>query len=101
MVALCTAPDPETAESLAGGMVDNRLAACVNILPEIRSMYRWDNEVQRDSEVLMVIKTTRPGVDPLKQWLARHHPYDVPELLALPVEDGFSDYLGWVIQETR
>ncbi len=101
VVALCTAPDPETAESLAGGLVENRLAACVNILPEIRSIYRWDNEVQRDSEVLIVIKTTRPGVDPLKRWLAEHHPYDVPELLALPVTDGLSDYLGWVIQETR
>ena len=97
---LCTCPDQATAGSLAEGLVGTGLAACVNILPEIRSIYRWENEVQQDSEVLMVIKTSRSAYPGLENWLMDHHPYDVPEVLALPIENGAGQYLDWVDRET-
>jgi len=100
LVVLCTCPDLATAESLATRLVENRLAACVNILPEIRSIYRWQNEVQQDTETLLVVKTSQETYSQLESWLIGHHPYDVPEVLALPIERGAPDYLDWVIQET-
>ena len=100
LVVLCTCPDSATADSLATGLVENGFAACVNILPEIRSIYRWENETQRDSEVLMVIKTCHDAYAKLESWLVDHHPYEVPEVLALPAEQGAEKYLEWIIQET-
>jgi periplasmic divalent cation tolerance protein len=100
LVVLCTCPDSATAESLATGLVENRLAACVNILPEIRSIYRWQKEVQQDTETLLVVKTSREAYPRLESWLIDHHPYDVPEVLALPIDRGAPNYLDWVIQET-
>lgn len=99
-VVLCTCPDRAVAESLAQQLVQYRLAACVNILPEIRSIYRWENEVQQESEVLMIIKTGEDAFPSLELWLSEHHPYDVPEVLALPIEHGADAYLKWVIQQT-
>jgi periplasmic divalent cation tolerance protein len=101
LVVLCTCPDTGTAESLANGLITNRLAACVNILPEIRSIYRWQNEIQKDAEVLMLVKSSRRVYARLERWLLEHHPYDVPEVLALPVDAGADEYLGWIDQETR
>jgi periplasmic divalent cation tolerance protein len=100
LVVLCTCPDLATAKSLATGLVENRLAACVNILPEIRSIYRWQNEVQQDTETLLVVKTSREAYPKLESWLIDHHPYDVPEVLALPIDRGAPNYLDWVFQET-
>ena len=100
LVVLCTCPDSATAGSLATGLVENRLAACVNILPEIRSIYRWQNEVQQDAETLLVVKTSLETYPLLESWLIEHHPYDVPEVLALPIERGAPDYLDWVVRET-
>ena len=71
----------------------------MNILPEIRSFYRWRDEIQDDSEALMVIKTTRLAYTELEPWLLEHHPYEVPEVLALPVQAGSAGYLGWVLNE--
>lgn len=99
LTVLCTCPDVATARELAGKLVERRLAACVNILPEIRSIYRWRGEVRDDSEALMVVKTTRLAYGGLESWLLEHHPYDVPELLALPVQAGSEGYLDWVLGE--
>ena len=99
LAALCTCPDVATARRLANCLVEQRLAACVNILPEIRSIYRWRGELQDDSEALMVIKTTRLAYTELESWLLERHPYDVPEVLALPVQAGSAGYLGWVLNE--
>ena len=101
LAVLCTCPDAATAERLAGGLVGRRLAACVNILPEIRSIYRWQGETQDDAEVLMIAKTTRCAYAGLEAWLIEHHPYDVPEVLALPVAAGSAAYLEWVVNETE
>lgn len=101
LVVFCTCPDEQTARALAAGLVEEKLAACVNVLPGIRSIYRWQGEVQDDSEVLMVVKTTQPKLDRLAQWLKQHHPYELPEVIALPVSGGLPGYLDWVAQETE
>ncbi|EXJ16663.1 divalent-cation tolerance protein CutA [Imhoffiella purpurea] len=93
---LCTCPDPETAQALAERLVDERLAACVNILPGIRSVYRWEDAVQQDSETLLLVKTGAERVSELIERLRELHPYEVPEIIALPITEGLSDYLSWV-----
>jgi periplasmic divalent cation tolerance protein len=100
LIVLCTCPDPSAAEKLAAGLVDNGFAACVNIFPGIRSIYRWQDELQVDDEVLLLVKTSRDAYPQLERWLLDNHPYDVPEVLALPVETGAADYLAWVGGET-
>jgi periplasmic divalent cation tolerance protein len=101
MVALCSCPDEAVAQQLARALVRLRLAACVNIVPKIRSIYRWRDEVQDEGESLMIIKTTRVAYAELQSWLQQNHPYDVPEVLALSVQDGSADYLEWVLNETE
>jgi periplasmic divalent cation tolerance protein len=96
LVVLCTCPDMKVAGSLADGLVGKGLAACVNILPQIRSIYRWQGELHSDSEVLMIIKTNQQGYAKLERWLLDKHPYDTPEVLALTVEAGAHDYLDWI-----
>lgn len=99
LVVLCTCPDEETAGALAAGLVEERLAACVNILPAIRSIYRWQGETCDDAEALMVIKTTAEAFAAVQDWLIDAHPYDTPEVIALPVAAGSAVYLGWVTGE--
>lgn len=100
LVVLCTCPDERVAGELATGLVDARLAACVNVLPGIRSIYRWQGSVEDAVESLMVIKTGETRFAALQGWLVEHHPYDVPEVIALPVEEGLPAYLEWVARET-
>jgi len=100
LVVLCTCPNPPEAERLAGGLVENGFAACVNILPEIRSIYRWRGELHNDSETLMIIKSTREAYERLEAWIREHHVYDVPEVLAVPVQAGSQAYMEWVRNET-
>ena len=101
LVVLCTCPDAEAAGRLAGGLVEHRLAACVNVLPGIRSIYRWQGAVTEDAEELMVIKTTQDRYRALEEWLNDQHPYDVPEIVALAVDDISADYLAWMETATR
>ena len=100
-VVLCTCPDPDTAQRLAAGLVDQGFAACVNVVGGIRSIYRWQNEVHDEAETLMIIKTTQARYRALEDWLRENHPYEVPEVLALPVAEGFGRYLDWVGAQTR
>jgi periplasmic divalent cation tolerance protein len=99
VVALSTLP-PAQAESIAETLVGERLAACVNLVAPVRSIYRWDGAIQRDAEVLAVIKTTAGRVDALTARLREIHPYQVPELVVIPVERGLPAYLDWVTTET-
>lgn len=100
-VVLCTCADADTAARLATGLVEAGLAACVNIVPQIRSIYRWQNAVHDERETLMIIKTTLPRYAALERWLGEHHPYDLPEVIALPVTEGAAAYLGWVAGQTQ
>lgn len=100
LVTFCTAPKPEIGAKLARGLLAARLAACVNVLPEVRSFYRWEGDIQDESEVLLVIKTTRDRFEAMRSWLEEHHPYDVPEILGMPVTSGNLPYLRWVAGET-
>ena len=98
-VVLMTAPDMEVALELGRRLVEERLAACANIVPGLTSIFNWQGEVKDESEVLMVLKTTGSVVDALVERAASLHPYDVPEVLALPVVDGYRPYLEWVRSE--
>ena len=96
LVILCTCPDEDTAARLATGLVGKRLAACVNVLPRIRSIYRWQDTVHEDSEVLMVIKSVGAQYQMVEEWLLDNHPYDVPEVVALPAGRISAGYLAWL-----
>lgn len=100
MVCLITAPEGEPAAKIARTLVEERLAACVNIVPGLRSIYSWQGEICDDGESLLVAKTTRELLQRLDSRLHEIHPYDTPELLAVPVEHGAERYLAWVSQVT-
>src|SRR5512139_2849116 len=101
LVVLVTTPSPERAAEIARTLVEERLAACGNVVPGIRSIYRWEGKVQDDAEALLLLKTTRARFDALRERVLALHPYDVPEVIALPVEDGTERYLAWIAAETR
>ncbi len=92
----CTCPDAAVAGRIAEALVEERLAACVNLLPGITSIYRWNGAVQRDPEVLALIKTTSERVAALTVRLRELHPYAIPEIIAVPIIEGLPDYLSWV-----
>lgn len=95
-LVLTTAGSDEQAESLARELVDRRLAACVNIVGQVCSVYRWKGEIAREAEKLLVIKTEARLWDELRQAIRELHSYEVPEILALPIEEGDPDYLSWL-----
>ena len=99
LVVLVTAP-AESVEAMAEALVEERLAACANLLPGVRSIYRWEGSVERDEEVLMLLKTTRAAFEDLTERVLELHPYDTPEVIALPVAAGASGYLDWVAGST-
>ena len=101
VTVLTTVAGPQDAERLASVLLDARLIACANILPGATSLYRWKGEIQRDAEVLVLMKTTTHRLEALEERLLAEHPYDVPELLAVPVIDGSSAYLNWVAAEVQ
>lgn len=96
LVILCTCPDADTARTLARGLVERRLAACVNVLPEIRSIYRWQDGIEEEGECLMVVKTTGERYPDLTRWIEREHPYEVPEIVALRAGPVAEPYLEWL-----
>lgn len=96
VLALTTVPADFDSHGLAKELVDLRVAACVTILPAVRSVYKWDGAVQDSAEQQLVIKSTRDCVDALWSVLKTRHPYDVPEFLVVAVMDGNPDYLQWV-----
>ncbi len=98
---LTTWPAAEDAGPTAATLVEERLAACVNVLPEMESTYRWKSAVEQERERQMIIKTTRPRVDALLARLKQLHPYDVPEALVIPVVGGSEAYLAWLGECTR
>jgi periplasmic divalent cation tolerance protein len=104
IVVLSTCGSPEEAKQLANALVEKRLAACVSLLPGVRSVYRWRNELGKDAiveeeEVLLVIKTSRLLLDDLKNEIERLHSYEVPEVIAMQVVGGAERYLAWLDRE--
>lgn len=99
-LCLCTCPDAASADAIAEALVAERLAACVNILPGLRSVYRWEGAIQHEAEVLLLIKTTADRLPALKSRLPELHPYSTPELIALAIDDGLPAYLQWVAGES-
>jgi periplasmic divalent cation tolerance protein len=100
VLVLTTLPADADAATLARTLVDARLAACVNILPPMTSIYRWRDGIEEDAERQIVIKTTRGRLTPLWERLRELHPYDVPEFVALPIVDGHEAYLRWISEST-
>lgn len=99
MVVLTTAPSVDAAEQIGSTLVEERLSACVNVVEGVTSIYRWKGGVEREREVLMVLKTTANAVERLKLRLVALHPYEVPEILAIEPSDGHLPYLDWVRAE--
>jgi periplasmic divalent cation tolerance protein len=100
-ICFITAPDAETAQRIARALVAERLAACVNVVPGLTSIYRWDGALHADSEQLLIVKTTRARRAALAERLAVLHPYALPELVALAPSGGSARYLDWVRAESE
>ena len=100
-VVLVTAPNEEKAAELAHALVGEKLAACVNIVPRARSIYRWESDVKDEAEALLVVKTSADRFEALHQRVLALHPYQVPEVLRLEVAQGHLPYLDWVRDSTR
>ncbi len=101
LMCFCSCPNAASAQTLADALVNERLAACVQCLPEVRSTYRWQGKVTTESEALLLIKTTTDRFEDLRQRLLQLHPYQVPELVAIPVERGHHAYLDWVHENVQ
>ncbi|HJW47123.1 MAG TPA: divalent-cation tolerance protein CutA [Lysobacter sp.] len=100
LLAYCTCPDADSAAAIARALVEERLAACVNQVPGVRSTYRWQGGIEQADEVLLLIKTTADRLDALTVRLRTLHPYELPELIAVEVRAGLPAYLEWVAAET-
>ena len=101
IVTLCTVPDRESGERIAKALVEERLAACVNVVPGLTSVYRWEGKVEEASEALLLIKTAASKFEALKKRVQELHPYDLPEIIALSVTAGSSDYLKWITDSIK
>ena len=101
VIAFSTVDSEKEAQKIAKALVQSKLAACVNIIPETTSIYEWKGEICEEKELLLVIKTTPARLDKLKATLEELHPYEVPELVVCPIVDGLPDYLSWVFEHTK
>lgn len=96
IVVLCTVPDRESGERIASVLVEERLAACVNLLPGVSSTYRWQGKVRHEAECLLIIKSVTERFDALRARIRALHAYELPEIIALPIQQGDPDYLQWI-----
>jgi periplasmic divalent cation tolerance protein len=100
IVVLCTCGTAEEAERIASGLVETRVAACVNVVPGLTSVYRWQGAIERSPECLLVIKSRRSLFERLRAEIEKMHSYEVPEIIAVPIVDGAEAYLAWIDKET-
>ena len=101
LLILSTCPDAATAQIIADQLVDRQLAACVNILPGLTSVYQWQGKRESAQEHLLLIKTTNEAYQKLEQTISELHPYELPEVIAVPIERGLDGYLQWIDQQTK
>ncbi len=99
-VIFITAGSKEEAEKLSRGLIEEKLAFCVNSVPGIQSTYHWEGKIHVDEEILLIVKTRQQNYDALENWVKKNHSYDVPEIISLPIQKGLPEYLqaidGWV-----
>ena len=100
LMVFVTVSTEEEGKKIGNILVENRLAACVNLVPQIHSIFRWKGNIENENEVLLLIKSTRERIDELVAKIKEIHSYDVPEILAIPVFAGNRDYIDWVLEET-
>lgn len=96
VVTFVTVPSEEEGVRLAEGLVESKLAACVNIIPSLRSIYSWEGKICDEKELLLIVKTKKNLFNKVSEWIQSHHSYDVPEVICVPVSDGSHKYLDWV-----
>src|SRR6266705_191008 len=101
LLALSTFPDRETAQLIANQLVTEKLAACANILPAIESIYRWKEKIETENETLVFFKLSEDRQSAFQEKLHSLHPYDVPEIIFVPVSNGLPEYLRWVVDSCR
>lgn len=97
-VAFVTVPNEELGRKLAKGLLENKLAACVNIIPGVKSIYEWEGKLNEDSELILMIKTRTSRVDDVTKFVRENHSYDVAEVISTPIDNGNAPYLDWISQ---
>ncbi|MBI6405819.1 MULTISPECIES: divalent-cation tolerance protein CutA [Proteus] len=96
IIAYSTAPNETIANEIAHHLINAKLAACVNLIPHVKSIYHWNNEIVEDNEIFMMIKSEKSKQQNLIDTLIEIHPYDTPEVIIIPIENGFKGYLNWI-----
>lgn len=101
IIIYCTVPDKRVAKEIAKQIVKHHLAACVSAVDRVESIFSWDGEIEKEKEVMLMIKTLRPNFENIKDLITDLHPYNVPEIIAVPIVDCSKEYLQWLVHETR
>jgi periplasmic divalent cation tolerance protein len=101
IVILCTVPDRESGERISQALVEERLAACVNLVPGLVSIYRWDATVEKAEECLLLIKTVAGRFEAVRERVASLHPYKMPEIIGIPITAGSPEYLKWITESSK
>jgi len=101
ILVLCTCPSQSDADAIATALLEERLAACVNQLSGIKSLYRWEGRVMQDDEILLLIKTSADLFENLEKAIKTRHPYETPEIIAVPIRAGSAEYLRWIGESTK
>lgn len=101
IVIYCTVPDKRVAKEIAKCILKYKMAACVSAVDKVESLFSWDGEIEKEREVMLMIKTLRPNFDKIKTLITELHPYNVPEIIALPIVECSKEYLQWLVHETK
>jgi periplasmic divalent cation tolerance protein len=101
IIILTTYPNRISAQKVAHALIDQKLAACVNLLPQMTSIYRWEGQIESGEELQLLIKTRRSLFSEVKNYILDHHPYELPEILCVPILAGSEDYLNWIEKTTH
>lgn len=101
IIVYCTVPSPESAEQIAVKLIQHKIAACCNIIPGLTSIYSWEGKIEKDSELLLMIKSTEENYKKIENEIINLHPYEVPEIISLEINEGSREYLNWIHQNTK